>query len=43
MLNKKRLELAYKGAGGEIKENDEAADQPTNSNSTKNEGQRCRR
>jgi hypothetical protein len=28
MLNKKRLELAYKGAGGEIKENDEVVDQP---------------
>jgi hypothetical protein len=29
MLNKKRLELAYKGAGGEIKENDEGVDQPS--------------
>ncbi|MGD0157373.1 MAG: hypothetical protein ABSB50_14850 [Terracidiphilus sp.] len=35
MLNKKRLELAFKGAGGEIKENDEGADQPSNRDSTR--------
>ncbi|MGA2048762.1 MAG: tyrosine-type recombinase/integrase [Terracidiphilus sp.] len=29
MLNKKRLELAYKVAGGEIKESDEGGDQPS--------------
>jgi hypothetical protein len=30
MLKKKRLELAYRGAGGEIKESDAGSDQPSN-------------
>lgn len=35
MLNKKRLELAYKGVGGEIRESDEGADPSSNPNGTK--------
>jgi len=37
MLNKKRLELAYKGAGGEIKESDEGSDQPSNPDNARKE------